>query len=59
MLVNGMVRVVKINVKWIAENAGGLLERNPMFFKITLGLFLIPLITHAVEYTIGVVQRCE
>jgi hypothetical protein len=43
MLMNGMVGVIKINVKRITEGGGGFLKRNPMFVKITGGLFLIPL----------------
>jgi len=35
VFLNGMVRVVKINVKRITEDAGSFLKRNPMLLKIT------------------------
>ena len=52
MLVNGVVRVIKIDVKRVVEDGGCFLKRNTMFLEITRGLFLITLITHVTEYSI-------
>ena len=57
MLVNGMVRIIKINVKRVVEDGNGFLKRNAMFVEVARSLFLIPLITHVTEYNIGSYER--
>jgi hypothetical protein len=51
MLINGMVRVIKINVKRIIKDGGSFLKRNSMLLKVTCPLFVFPLIIHVVEYS--------
>lgn len=50
MLVKGMVRVIKIDVKRIVEDCDSFIKRNSVFLKVTRRLFLVPLITHVSEY---------
>ena len=38
MLVNGMVRIIKINVERITENSGSFLKRDSMLLKIAARL---------------------
>jgi hypothetical protein len=52
MLVNGMVRVIKIDIERIAEDGGRVLKRNPVFLEITRCFFLVPLTIHVMEYSI-------
>ena len=53
MLLRGMVRVVKINVKRVFENGHGFLERNTMLLEITRCFVMIPLPRHGVQYNTG------
>lgn len=46
MLVCGMIRVVKINVKRIVEDSYCFLERNTILLEINPRLFIIPLPRH-------------
>lgn len=46
MLVNGMIRVIEINVKRIAKDGYRFFKRNPMLVKNTLSFFLVPLAIH-------------
>lgn len=52
MFINGMVGVIEVNIQRIIEDRGSFLKRNTMFLEITRSLFLVPLIIHAVEYSI-------
>ena len=51
MFLNGMVWVIEINVKRIVEDGGSFLKGNFMFLNIPRRLFLIPLVTHELEYS--------
>ncbi len=52
MLVNGMVRVIKINIEWVTEDADSLFKSYSVFLKITCRLLFIPLKVHETEYSI-------
>ena len=52
MLLNGVVRVIEIDVKRIREGGCGFLKRNTMLLKIGRRLFFVPLIIHTSEYSI-------
>lgn len=52
MFINGMVGVIEVYIQRIIENCGSFFERNTVFLEITRSLFLVPLIIHAIEYSI-------
>ena len=57
MLINGMVRIIKINVKRITENGGSFLKRNSMLLNIPRCLFLVPLVIHELSIAFGLKAR--
>ncbi len=52
MLFNRMLRVIKIDVEWVSEDAGSFRERDSVLLKITRCLCFIPLIIHETKYNI-------
>ena len=57
MLLTRMLRVIKIDVERVSEDAGSFLERNSVLLKITPCLCFIPLIIHEMKYSIWAFNR--
>jgi len=42
----GVIRVVKRSGKWIVEDRGGFVERNPVFLDVLCGFVRVPFEVH-------------
>ncbi len=53
MLIDGMVRIIKINIKRITENSSSIFKHYSVLLNIGGGLFVIPFTIHKRSIAFG------